>query len=79
LRGQGHIALAYRADVSNEDDVGKIFQAVRDQYGTVDILINHAHLQQDAPVDQMTLAQWDKIIGFNLTGHFLCAREALDG
>jgi len=52
---------------------------VRDQYGTVDILINHADLQRDAPVDQMTLAQWDKIIGFNLTGHFLCAREALDG
>src|SRR6059058_5260957 len=77
LRGHGHTAFAYRADVSNEEDVAKMFQAVRDEFGTVDILINNAGLQQDAPVDQMTLAQWNKVISVNLTGQFLCAREAI--
>src|SRR6266702_2107994 len=77
LRGHGHIAFAYRADVSSEEDVAKMFEAVRDEFGTVDILINNAGLQSDAPVDQMTLAQWNKVIGVNLTGQFLCAREAI--
>jgi glucose 1-dehydrogenase len=77
LRGHGHTAFAYRADVSSEEDVTKMFEAVRDEFGTVDILINNAGLQSDAPVDQMTLAQWNKVIGVNLTGQFLCAREAI--
>src|SRR4029453_16115921 len=77
LRGHGHTAFAYRADVSNEDDVAKMFQAVRDEFGTVDILINNAGLQQDALIDQMTLAQWNKVISVNLTGQFLCSREAI--
>jgi len=77
LRGHGHTAFAYRADVSNEDDVAKMFEAVRAEFGTVDILINNAGLQQDAPVDQMTLAQWNKVISVNLTGQFLCSREAI--
>ena len=54
-----------------------MFEAVRDEFGTVDILINNAGLQSDAPVDEMTLAQWNKVIGVNLTGQFLCAREAI--
>ena len=54
-----------------------MFEAVRDEFGTVDILINNAGLQSDAPFDQMTLAQWNKVIGVNLTGQFLCAREAV--
>src|SRR5881394_3849744 len=77
LRGHGHTAFAYRADVSNEDDVAKMFEAVRAEFGTVDILINNAGLQSDAPVDQMSLAQWNKVISVNLTGQFLCAREAV--
>src|SRR6201990_834692 len=77
LRGHGHTAFAYRADVSSEEDVAKMFEAVRDEFGTVDILVNNAGLQSDAPVDQMTLAQWNKVISVNLTGQFLCAREAI--
>src|SRR5438045_5817255 len=77
LRGHGHTAFAYRADVSNEDDVAKMFEAIRHEFGTVDILINNAGLQSDAPVDQMSLAQWNKVISVNLTGQFLCAREAV--
>ncbi len=77
LRGHGHTAFAFRADVSSEEEVAAMFKAVRDQFGTVDILVNNAGLQQDAPVDQMTLAQWNKVISVNLTGQFLCAREAI--
>jgi glucose 1-dehydrogenase len=77
LRGHGHTAMSFQADVSNEDDVARMFGAVRDQFGTVDILINNAGLQSDAAIDQMTLAQWNKVISVNLTGQFLCAREAI--
>lgn len=77
LRGHGHTAMSFQADVSNEDHVARMFAAVRDQFGTVDILINNAGLQSDAAIDQMTLAQWNKVISVNLTGQFLCAREAI--
>jgi len=77
LRGHSHTAMSFKADVSNEDDVARMFGAVREEFGTVDILINNAGLQSDAPVDAMTLAQWNKVIGVNLTGQFLCAREAI--
>ncbi len=77
LRGHGHTAMSFKADVSKEDQVAAMFAAVREEFGTVDILINNAGLQQDAPIDQMTLAQWQKVIDVNLTGQFLCAREAI--
>jgi glucose 1-dehydrogenase len=77
LRGHGHTAIAFQADISKEDQVAKMFEAVRDEFGSVDILINNAGLQQDAPVHEMTLAQWQKVIDVNLTGQFLCAREAI--
>src|SRR5438477_3689097 len=77
LREHGHTAMSFKADVSSEDDVAKMFAAVREEFGTVDILINNAGLQSDAPIDQMSLAQWNKVISVNLTGQFLCAREAV--
>jgi glucose 1-dehydrogenase len=77
LRGHGHTAMMCKADVSSEDEVAQMFAAVRAEFGTVDIVINNAGLQQDAPIDQMTLAQWNKVISVNLTGQFLCAREAI--
>lgn len=73
----GSKAFACRADVSNEDDVLKMFAQMYDQFGTIDILVNNAGLQQDAPFDQMTLQKWNTVIGVNLTGQFLCAREAV--
>src|SRR4029079_893567 len=65
LRGHGHTAMSFKADVSREDDVAKMFGACREEFGTVDILINNAGLQSDAPIDEMTLAQWNKVIGVN--------------
>jgi glucose 1-dehydrogenase len=70
-------ALTHRADVSDEGQVKAMFERMFDEFGTVDIVINNAGLQQDAPIETMTLAQWNKVIGVNLTGQFLCAREAI--
>jgi glucose 1-dehydrogenase len=73
----GGRAIAIKADVSSEAEVQAMFQLMIQEFGTIDILVNNAGLQRDAPFDQMTLAQWNFVIGINLTGQFLCAREAL--
>jgi glucose 1-dehydrogenase len=70
-------AIAIKADVSDEDQVRAMFSRAIDEFGTVDILVNNAGLQQDAAIETMTLAQWRKVIDVNLTGQFLCAREAV--
>ena len=73
----GSRAIYFKGDVSREDDVQGLFERAISEFGTVDILVNNAGLQQDAPVDQMTLAQWQRVIDVNLTGQFLCARAAI--
>ena len=73
----GSNSYAHRCDVSDEDDVRQMFDRMRREFGTIDILVNNAGLQQDAPFEEMTLAQWNKVIAVNLTGQFLCAREAV--
>ena len=73
----GGEALALQADVSQEDQVQAMFARLLQQFGTLDILVNNAGLQQDAPFADMTLAQWNLVLGVNLTGQFLCAREAI--
>jgi glucose 1-dehydrogenase len=77
ITGAGGTAIAVQCDVSQEDQVQAMFQRAIKEFGTVDILINNAGLQKDAAVDEMTLAQWNTVIGVNLTGQFLCAREAI--
>ena len=72
--GQGMTAIS---DVSKEDQVQKMFADTVKQYGTVDILINNAGLQKDSPFENMSLEQWNFVISVNLTGQFLCAREAI--
>jgi glucose 1-dehydrogenase len=77
IQRSGSKAVAYRADVSQEDQVQSMFRKMLKEFGTIDILINNAGLQQDAPIDEMTLEQWNRVISVNLTGQFLCAREAV--
>ena len=73
----GSRAMAIRADVSVEAEVSDMFRRAIEHLGTVDVLVNNAGLQSDAPFAEMTLAQWNKVISVNLTGQFLCAREAV--
>jgi glucose 1-dehydrogenase len=72
----GSDAIAIQADVSQEAAVQAMFRDAIAHFGTIDILINDAGLQQDSPFEEMTLEKWQKIIDVNLTGQFLCAREA---
>jgi len=77
IEKSGSRALAHQADISQEDQVSAMFERMKVELGTIDILINNAGLQQDAPLDEMTLNQWNLVINVNLTGQFLCAREAV--
>lgn len=72
--GEGMIC---KCDVSKENEVVQMFQDIVSGYGTVDILVNNAGIQSDAKFTEMTLDQWNSVIGINLTGQFLCAREAI--
>ena len=76
IRAAGADAIALQADVSDEAEVRDMFAKAIARLGTIDILINNAGLQQDAPFTEMSLAQWNRVIGVNLSGMFLCAREA---
>jgi len=73
----GARALAIQADVSQERQIQAMFAQMLKNFGTIDILVSNAGLQKDAPLEEMTLAQWNTVIGVNLTGQFLCAREAV--
>ena len=77
IRESGSRALAFQADVSREDQVQAMFARMREEFGTIDILVNNAGLQRDARFEEMTLEQWNTVIAINLTGQFLCAREAV--
>jgi glucose 1-dehydrogenase len=77
LEQAGIRSVAHRADVSQEDQVQGMVQRAVDEFGALDILVNNAGLQQDAPFHEMTLAQWNRVMAVNLTGQFLCAREAV--
>jgi glucose 1-dehydrogenase len=72
----GGKAIAVRADVSREADVAAMFRTAIETFGTIDILVSNAGVQKDAAFVDMTLDQWNRVIGINLTGSFLCAREA---
>jgi glucose 1-dehydrogenase len=77
IRHNGTDAIAIPADVGDEGQVEAMFDRMLDAFGTIDILVNNAGLQRDAPIETMSLTQWDKVIGVNLTGQFLCARAAI--
>jgi glucose 1-dehydrogenase len=76
IKAGGVDALAIRADVSNEGEVQAMFHDMLAQWGAIDILVNNAGLQKDAAFPDMTLTQWNTVLSVNLTGMFLCAREA---
>src|ERR1035437_2285304 len=76
IKSNGGNAIALPADVSKEDQVQAMFRAMYKEFGTIDSLVNNAGLQKDAAFENMSLADWQLVIDVNLTGQFLCAREA---
>jgi glucose 1-dehydrogenase len=77
IRRAGNQAHAIRADVSREAEVEAMFGQIVDMWGSVDIVVNNAGLQRDAPLHEMTLEQWKFVLDVNLTGQFLCSRAAV--
>lgn len=77
IEAKGGRAAAVPGDVSREADVAALFVAAVRAFGTVDILVSNAGIQRDAGLTAMTLEQWNAVLGVNLAGGFLCAREAV--
>jgi glucose 1-dehydrogenase len=77
IEAGGRRAITIKADVGSEDDVRAMFATAVSHFGTIHITVNNAGLQRDAPLLDMTMEQWNTVIGVNLTGQFLCAREAV--
>lgn len=77
INERGGHAVAYRADVSQENEVVAMFAAAINGLGSIDILVNNAGLQRDARFHEMSMDDWNRVISVNLTGQFLCAREAV--
>lgn len=75
----GGRALAIKGDVADEKAVDHMFDALRSEYGDVDIVFSNAGIQKDAPFADLSLDDWNAVIGANLTGAFLVAREAVRG
>lgn len=73
----GRKALAIVADISQEEDVGRLVQRVLDEFSTIDILVNNAGVQIRAPVVEMSLEDWDRTMAVNLRGPFLCTKAVL--
>ncbi|MFF5183921.1 SDR family NAD(P)-dependent oxidoreductase [Streptomyces sp. NPDC000345] len=76
IEGFGVRAYAHEADVSQEDQVVDMVARMVEEFGTIDVMVANAGLQRDAAITDMTLDQWHKVLDVNLTGQFLCAREA---
>jgi glucose 1-dehydrogenase len=74
---QAGTTLTFQADVSNEEQVEEMFAEAIRHFGTIDILVANAGIQQDAPFHEMTSEQWQKVIDVNLTGLFYCTRAAI--
>jgi glucose 1-dehydrogenase len=66
-----------QADVSKEEDVKAMFAKTLEAFGSLDVLVNNAGIQKPAPSHEIEAADFDRIIGVNLRGPFLCAREAI--
>lgn len=77
IAGKGGSAPFVPTDVADEDSVAALFRRVRDEFGRVDLLFNNAGLFAPAvPLDEVALADWRRLVDVNLTGAFLCTREA---
>ncbi len=69
--------ITVKGDVSNEEQVKAMFQEVLNAFGTLDILINNSGIQKPAASDEVEMADFDRVIGVNLRGTFMCSREAI--
>lgn len=70
-------SLLVQGDVSKEEDITRIISTVIDKFGTIDILINNAGIQIEKASHEVETVEFDRVLGVNLRGAYLCAREAI--
>ncbi|HEX7232672.1 MAG TPA: SDR family NAD(P)-dependent oxidoreductase [Candidatus Binatia bacterium] len=73
IEGLGSKASALHADISNEESVQAMVEATLKEHGRVDVLVNNAGIFPTSPVEEMAEEEWDRVIGTNLVGTFLCS------
>jgi glucose 1-dehydrogenase len=77
IKTLGCDSIASQADVSKENDCVRLIEDTITHYGRIDVLVNNAGIQKDVPFEQTSIEEWYKIIGVDLTGPFVCSREAI--
>jgi glucose 1-dehydrogenase len=77
LKQLGCHSIAIQADISKESDCIRLIEDTINNYGKIDVLINNAGIQKDVPFEQTSIEEWYKIISVDLTGPFVCSREAI--
>lgn len=78
VRAAGVPAITVKADVADESQVLQMFEVIDREFGRLDVLVNNAGmLEQQMRLEQMDAARWMRVLGANVIGSFLCAREAI--
>lgn len=77
IEAAGGVAMGLETDVSSQSDVEQMVKRVIDTYGRVDILVNNAGVYPTQPIEQISLGDWRRVMGVNLDGVFLCAKEVV--
>jgi glucose 1-dehydrogenase len=77
IRNLGCESFAIQADVSKEGDCISLIQQSIDHFKRIDLLVNNAAIQEDVPFTDTTLEEWYKVLAVDLTGPFICCREAV--
>jgi glucose 1-dehydrogenase len=77
IKSLGCDSLAVQADISKEDDCISLIRQSVERFNRIDVLVNNAGIQEDIPFTETTLIEWYKIIAVDLTGPFICSREAV--
>ncbi|MGE7604419.1 glucose-1-dehydrogenase [Peribacillus sp. NPDC097675] len=77
IEAAGGKAVAIKGDVTKEEDVKKLMEYAVEKFGTIDVMINNAGIENEVPSEKLTLEDWQKVIDVNLTGMFLASREAI--
>ena len=76
VEANGRKAIAIQADVGSEEDVKRMVSAANEAFGGLSILVNNAGIENQVPTMEMPLKDWERVLRTNLTGVFLCMREA---
>ena len=77
MRGYGATAHVVQTDVTSEEQVKRLFETTITEHGKLDILVNNSGVFDGGPIDEISFETWTKVINVNLTGVFLCTREAM--